>query len=546
MAQAPTLSSSGSSLSLSSSDDLTDGELLAISHRITMSSFVVLGNVLGYKFYEVEEALTACKSNTEKASMMLLRRWRNEQPPYKDTTKDLLNRLNKAEERERNVRACFSGNVAREKIVNAVIQASCQGPVSSDNSAQSVSSACKTISRVNRRSIYLDIFPGSIACSLSMDSNRQREEDPGRSAVVETNSFSFRPCNEVHTLRTDSATTTVDAVNEASYEGTEFVSSDYSAQSVSFVCEQNPRVNRKSIYLDIFPGSIACSLSMDSNRQREEDPGRSAVVETNSFSFRPCNEVHTLRTDSATTAADAVNETTCEVTDLGSSDYSAQPVSSVCEQIPRVNRRTIYLDIFPGSGSTETSSIDSNGQREEDPGRSATVETNSFSFGPCKEVPTLKTDSATAAKNIDNRNNQELTDVATGKEVRESSSKSGIDFVVGSCKPLSDKEVFNVAEDIESDAQIENLGVALTFSRADINRYLGTNEILGSKTSRGSRMMLFDWRQTVRQRDQRSSFKGALVRAGLVMIADQYFPDVQEMAENRKCIILILPSLSVL
>eukprot|EP00057_Strongylocentrotus_purpuratus_P005915 XP_011660389.1 PREDICTED: uncharacterized protein LOC105436498 [Strongylocentrotus purpuratus] len=150
--------------------------------------------------------------------------------------------------------------------------------------------------------------------------------------------------------------------------------------------------------------------------------------------------------------------------------------------------------------------MDSNSQRAEDPGRRAAVGTNPFSSGPCDEVHTLRTDSATTAADAVNE---------------------------GSCKPLSDEEVFNVAEDIESDAQIENLGVALTFSRADINRYIGTNEILGSKTSRGSRMMLFDWRQTVRQRDQRSSFKEALVRAGLVMIADQYFPDVQEMAENQ-------------
>eukprot|EP00057_Strongylocentrotus_purpuratus_P011815 XP_011666289.1 PREDICTED: uncharacterized protein LOC579263 [Strongylocentrotus purpuratus] len=401
---------------------------------------------------KVPVALTACKSNAEKASMRLLGRWRNEQSSNKDATKDLLDRLNKAEERERNVRACFSGNVAREKIVNAVIQASCQGPVSSDNSAQSVSSACETISRVNRRAIYLDLFPGSIACSLSMDSNDQREEDQGISAVVEINSFSFRPCNEVHTLQTDSATTAVDAVNEASSKGT----------------------------------------------------------------------------------------------DLVSSDYSAQPVSSACKQISRVDKRDIYLDVFPGSGSSEPLIMYSNEEREEHPGISAVVETNSLSFRPCNKVHTLKTDSTTAAKNSDNGNNHELTDVATRKEVRESSSESGIDFVQGSCKPLSDIEVFNVAEDIESDAQIENLGVALNFSRADINRYLGTNEVLGSKTSRGSRMMLFDWRQTVRQRDQRSSFKGALVRAGLVMIADQYFPDVQEMAKNRKCIILILPSLSVL
>eukprot|EP00057_Strongylocentrotus_purpuratus_P025263 XP_011679737.1 PREDICTED: uncharacterized protein LOC105445646 [Strongylocentrotus purpuratus] len=421
--------------------------------------------------------------------------------------------------------------------VDAVNETSCEGTdlVSSDYSAQSVSLVCEQKPMVDRRTIYLDVSPGSRSSEpliLNNDSNGQRE-DPRQSAAIETNPL--RPCDEVHTLKTDSATAAVDAANETSCEGTDLVSSDYSAQSVSLVCEQNPRVDRRTIYLDVFPGSRSSEpliLNNDSNGQREEDLRQSAAIETNPFSLRPCDEVHTLKTDSATAAVDAVNETSCEDTDLVSSDYSAQSVSSVSEQKPRVDRRTIYLDICPGSGSTETSSIDSSGQGEEDPGRSATLKKKSFFSGPCNEVHTLKTDSATAAKNSDNGNNQELNDVATRKEVRESSSESGIDFVEGSCKPLSDEEVFNVAEDIESDAQIENLGVALTFSRADINRYLGTNKILGIKTSRGSRMMLFDWRQTVRQRDQRASFKEALIRAGLVMIADQYFPDVQGLAKN--------------
>ena len=336
---------------------------------------------------------------------------------------------------------------------------------------------------------------------------------------------------------------TVDAVNEVSCEGTDLVSSGYSDQSVSSACIQVAMENRRTIYLDIFPDCRSSeTLSMDSNGQREEDPGRCAAIETSSFSFRPCNEVYTLKTDSATAAVDAVNEASCEGTALVSSDNSAQLVSSVFKKKSRVDRRTVYLDVSPGPRSREPLilSNDSHGQREEDPRRSAVVETNSSPFKPCNEVHTLNTDSATTAKNIDNGNEQELNAAAMGQEVKESCPESGIDFAQGSCKPLSDKEVFDVAEDIESDAQIENLGVTLAFSRADINRYLGTNETLGSKTSKGSRMMLFHWRQTVRQRDQRASLKGALVRAGLVMIADQYFPDVQEMAENRKCTIVIL------
>ena len=65
---------------------------------------------------------------------------------------------------------------------------------------------------------------------------------------------------------------------------------------------------------------------------------------------------------------DAVNEASSEGTNLLSSDYSSQSVGSACKRISMVNRRSIYLDVFPGSESSEPSGMDSNGQREEDPG----------------------------------------------------------------------------------------------------------------------------------------------------------------------------------
>ena len=160
---------------------------------------------------------------------------------------------------------------------------------------------------------------------------------------------------------------TVDAVNEVSCEGTDLnVSSDYPAQSVRSSCKKVSRGDRSEIYSDVSPGSGSSETvlrSMDSNSQRAEDPGRSATVGTNPFSYRPCDEVHTLRTDSATTAADAVNEVSCEGTELVSSDNPAQSVSSACKTISRVNKRDIHLDVFPGSGSSEPLIMYPYGQR---------------------------------------------------------------------------------------------------------------------------------------------------------------------------------------
>eukprot|EP00057_Strongylocentrotus_purpuratus_P022683 XP_011677157.1 PREDICTED: uncharacterized protein LOC105444516 [Strongylocentrotus purpuratus] len=89
-------------------------------------------------------------------------------------------------------------------------------------------------------------------------------------------------------------------------------------------------------------------------------------------------------------------------------------------------------------------------------------------------------------------------------------------------KGIADDLLSKLAEDIETGEQMEALGRTLRFRVADINRYTETNRIEGRVTCKGTRDMLFDWRQTVVPCDQHLRLKQALIDAELVMLADTY------------------------
>ncbi|XP_030848905.1 uncharacterized protein LOC100893197 [Strongylocentrotus purpuratus] len=82
--------------------------------------------------------------------------------------------------------------------------------------------------------------------------------------------------------------------------------------------------------------------------------------------------------------------------------------------------------------------------------------------------------------------------------------------------------ICKLAEDIETGEQMEALGRTLGFKFAEINRYTETNRIEGRVTCKGTRDMLFDWRQNVKPCNQHPRLKQALIDAKLVMLADTY------------------------
>ncbi|XP_030849890.1 uncharacterized protein LOC105439103 [Strongylocentrotus purpuratus] len=87
---------------------------------------------------------------------------------------------------------------------------------------------------------------------------------------------------------------------------------------------------------------------------------------------------------------------------------------------------------------------------------------------------------------------------------------------------IADDLLSKLAEDIETGEQMEALGRTLGFRVEDINIYTETNRIEGRVTSKGTRDMLFDWRQTVEPCDQHLRLEQALIDAKLVMLADSH------------------------
>ena len=95
---------------------------------------------------------------------------------------------------------------------------------------------------------------------------------------------------------------------------------------------------------------------------------------------------------------------------------------------------------------------------------------------------------------------------------------------------IADDLLFKLAEDIDTGEQMEALGRTLGFKVAKINRYTAINRSEGRVTSKGTREMLFDWRQTVEPCDQQFRLEEALIDAKLVILADTYLkktPDIR-------------------
>ncbi|XP_041466538.1 uncharacterized protein LOC121417044 [Lytechinus variegatus] len=87
---------------------------------------------------------------------------------------------------------------------------------------------------------------------------------------------------------------------------------------------------------------------------------------------------------------------------------------------------------------------------------------------------------------------------------------------------IPDDLLCKLAEDIETGEQMEALARSLKFKSAAINRYAETNRLEGRVTCKGTRDMLFDWRQTVELSNQHPRLKHALIDAKLVMLAETY------------------------
>ncbi|XP_030849824.1 uncharacterized protein LOC105443835 [Strongylocentrotus purpuratus] len=101
---------------------------------------------------------------------------------------------------------------------------------------------------------------------------------------------------------------------------------------------------------------------------------------------------------------------------------------------------------------------------------------------------------------------------------------------------IADDLLFKLADDIETGEQMEALGQTLGFKVAEINRYTETNNKGIRVTCKGTRDMLFDWRQTVVPCDQHIRLKKALIDTKLAMLADTHLketPIIQDIYSEK-------------
>ena len=96
------------------------------------------------------------------------------------------------------------------------------------------------------------------------------------------------------------------------------------------------------------------------------------------------------------------------------------------------------------------------------------------------------------------------------------------DFLNPESNGLDDSFLINLADDIDN-RDVESLGEALGFRRARVNRYSDTNEEGRQRTSKGTRQMLFDWRQKVEPEEQAEKLEETLRHCNLVSLARRHF-----------------------
>ena len=87
---------------------------------------------------------------------------------------------------------------------------------------------------------------------------------------------------------------------------------------------------------------------------------------------------------------------------------------------------------------------------------------------------------------------------------------------------LADKLIANLADHIEDEKHVKILGQKLGFPEDDIKGYFAINRFGGRVTSKGTRAMLFEWRQRVKPSSQHVAIHTALMESGLIFLAKKY------------------------
>ena len=92
---------------------------------------------------------------------------------------------------------------------------------------------------------------------------------------------------------------------------------------------------------------------------------------------------------------------------------------------------------------------------------------------------------------------------------------------------MRDLDFVKVARDIEHEGQMRALGRELCFEKSDLDKFEAANRSTGRVSFGGIKEMLLEWRRGVRPAEQPAELKMALLRAGMIHLADKFFSNVQ-------------------
>ncbi|XP_041471375.1 uncharacterized protein LOC121420808 [Lytechinus variegatus] len=88
--------------------------------------------------------------------------------------------------------------------------------------------------------------------------------------------------------------------------------------------------------------------------------------------------------------------------------------------------------------------------------------------------------------------------------------------------PLTDIKLDEIGEAIGDNPNLLRLGLLLGFQESKIHMFRATNHSDGQVTAKGTKDMLFAWRNKTRGADQVRNLREALEKAQLVLIAEEH------------------------
>eukprot|EP00057_Strongylocentrotus_purpuratus_P010140 XP_011664614.1 PREDICTED: uncharacterized protein LOC105438475 [Strongylocentrotus purpuratus] len=92
---------------------------------------------------------------------------------------------------------------------------------------------------------------------------------------------------------------------------------------------------------------------------------------------------------------------------------------------------------------------------------------------------------------------------------------------------LTDMKLNEIGEALGDNENLMTLGLHLGFPQSKVKMFLATNRADGNVSPKGTKNMLFAWRNKTSSANQVKNLREALVKADLKLVADEHLRDLQ-------------------